>query len=60
LLDVLSGANYLGFTEKATRHMIGRGALPALRLRGRLFFRRETLERFLAQKEREFTKERAS
>ena len=52
LLDVRAAAGYLGFTESAVRHMLERGRLPGLRLGGRIYLRRETLERHLERLER--------
>lgn len=56
MLDVASAAEYLGVTESAMRHMIERGHLPALRLGGRVYLRRETLERHLKKLERQWTR----
>ena len=61
LLDVRGTTEYLGApTESSVRHMIERGHLPALRLGGRVYVRRETLDRFLERREREFAKARGA
>lgn len=60
LLDISGAANYLGITESALRHQLERGRLPALRLGGRVYVRRETLDRHLAKLEGEWIKARTS
>lgn len=49
LLDVRSGAGYLGTTEKALRGMVSRQLVPFRRLNGRIVFVRAELERFITE-----------
>jgi excisionase family DNA binding protein len=58
LLDVKSAADYLGVTASAMRHMLERGAVPGLRLKGRVYLRRATLDRHLERLERDWMRAR--
>lgn len=60
LFDVRRGAAYLGVTECALRHQLERGRIPALRLGGRVYLRRRTLDRHLEQLERQWAKRHRS
>ncbi|MGH9320788.1 MAG: excisionase family DNA-binding protein [Vicinamibacteria bacterium] len=58
LLDVAAAAEYLGVTASTMRHWLDRRHVPALRIGGRVLLRRETLDRHLAAKEREWMRAR--
>ena len=58
LFDVRGGAKYLGRTQSTLRHWIERGHIPALKIGGRVFLRRATLDRFLADRELEWMQAR--
>lgn len=58
LLDIPAGAEYLGVTTSTLRHWVERRHVPALRIGGRVLLRRETLDRHLAQAEREWMRAR--
>ena len=58
ILDVGAAAAYLGRTQSTLRHWIERGHIPALKIGGRVFLRRATLDRFLADREREWMRAR--
>ena len=58
LLDIAGAAEYLGLTPSALRHQIERGRVPALRLGGRVFLRRQALDQHLERLEREWVKAR--
>jgi hypothetical protein len=48
LLDMRSGAVFLGNTEKAARGLVARRLIPFRRLGGRIYFVRAELERYIA------------
>ena len=60
LLSVRATADYLGMTQSAVRHQIERGRLPALRLGGRVYVFRRTLDRHLEKLEREWMRARGA
>ncbi len=48
LLDMRSGAAFLGNTEKAARGLVARRLIPFRRLGGRIYFVRAELETYIA------------
>jgi hypothetical protein len=48
LLDMRSGAAFLGNTEKGARGLVARRLIPFRRLGGRIYFVRAELERYIA------------
>lgn len=47
VLDIKSGADFVGWTEKTMRSRVGRGRVPFRRDGGRIIFLRDELEDFL-------------
>ena len=47
VLDIATGAQFAGWTEKAMRARVGRGRVPYRRDGGRIIFLRDELETFL-------------
>ncbi len=47
VLDIATGAQFAGWTEKAMRARVGRGRVPYRRDGGRIIFIRDELETFL-------------
>lgn len=53
LLDVESASASYGPTPSAFRHLVERRAIPFLKLRGRIYFRRASLDSYFAKLERQ-------
>ncbi len=49
LLRIREAAPYLGMTQKALRHRIDRGQVPAVHIGGSVFLRRTDLLRLVAE-----------